>query len=354
MPDQRPVQTGNAPCGAEVRIVPSFDDVGDALHEDGDDDAEARGKQHQRQHRHGAATQPADRLVHPRPLEGHKGPQRPPRQDAQRDLQHQRQRQRLPDDDAQLGVAKLLHRQFERADHGHPIMNATSGLRSDDAGGLQLGDLLGREAAFAQDLVGVLATPGRGALHAFLGAREARCSGGLCEAGHIDIGVACLGVGVVWRFLHREDRCEADVGAFHDLAPFVACPGLEDGAQPLLELAPGLAVHLRRQRQLVLQARLLEQQRVELRLDRADADMLAVLRLIGAIEVRAAVECCSPAGRSKGRRRPCRRFRPAAGPRRRPWPRRPPAPCRSAGPRAGRTPCRRPAACRRRRNRPRG
>src|ERR1700726_4046795 len=52
-------------------------------------------------------------------------------------------------------------------------------LGADDSCGLQLADLFRREAALAQHLVGVLAALGGGALHAFLGAREARCGGGL-------------------------------------------------------------------------------------------------------------------------------------------------------------------------------
>src|ERR1044072_2055100 len=111
---------------------------------------------------------------------------------------------------------------------------------------LQLADLLGREAALAQHLVGVLAALGGWALDALLGAREARCRSGLREARDVDIGAARLGMRMLGSLLHGEHRREADVGAFHDGAPLIARLGAEDAGQPALELRPRLAVHLRR------------------------------------------------------------------------------------------------------------
>src|ERR1700722_17006630 len=166
---------------------------------------------------------------------------------------------------------------------------AAPSLRADDPCRSKVADPLGREALLAQDLVGVLAALGGGSLDAFLGAREARRGGGLREARDIDIGAACLGVRMLRGFLHGEHGGEADVGALHDGAPFIARLGAEDVLHPALELRPGLAVHLRRQA-LALEAGLLEQQGVELRLDRAHRDELAVLCLVGAVEVRAAVQ----------------------------------------------------------------
>src|SRR6185436_3863037 len=75
-------------------------------------------------------------------------------------------------------------------------------LRADHAGGAQLAHFLGGEATLQQDLVGVLAAPGRRAFHALLGAREARRRRGLREALHVDIGVARLGVRMLRGLLH--------------------------------------------------------------------------------------------------------------------------------------------------------
>src|SRR3954451_932500 len=169
------------------------------------------------------------------------------------------------------------------------IMSGRGSLCADHAGGLQLAHFLRGEAALQQHLVGVLAALGGRALDAFLGAREARRGGGLREALDVDIGVARLGMRMLRGLLHGEHRREADVGALHDRAPFVARLGLEDAVEPALELGPRIAVVLRRQ-VLALEPGLLQQQVVELRLDRADRDVLAVLGLVGAVEMRAAVE----------------------------------------------------------------
>src|SRR5260370_25485412 len=101
-------------------------------------------------------------------------------------------------------------------------------LRADDARGFQLADLLGREPSLAQHLVGVLAAPGGRTLHALLGAREARRGGRLRETRDIDIGLARLGVRTLRGLRPGEHRRKADVGPFHDRAPFVARLGAED------------------------------------------------------------------------------------------------------------------------------
>src|ERR1700682_5282909 len=49
-------------------------------------------------------------------------------------------------------------------------------------------------------------------------------------------------VRMVRRFAHGQDRREADVGALHDLAPFVAGLGLEDILQLLLQRRPCLPI----------------------------------------------------------------------------------------------------------------
>ena len=95
--------------------------------------------------------------------------------------------------------------------------------------------------------------------------------------------------GCFGRFRHGQHRREADVGALHDLAPLVARLALEHLRQLFLQRRPGLAVHLRVEVG-VGQAGVLAQQRVELRLDRADRDEVAAGAFIDAVEVRAAVE----------------------------------------------------------------
>src|SRR5262249_10352134 len=108
-------------------------------------------------------------------------------------------------------------------------------LSADDSGSFEFADLLGREAALAQHLVGMLAALGGAALDAFLGAREARRGGRLREARDVDIGAARLGVRMLRGLGHGEHGREADVAALHDGAPFVARLGAEDAFQPALE-----------------------------------------------------------------------------------------------------------------------
>ncbi len=88
-----------------------------------------------------------------------------------------------------------------------------------------------------------------------------------------------------------EHRGEAHVGVLHELAPLVAGLGLEDLGQPLLHRRPlrrgraGGAARPRSPRPGQAQ-----QLGVELRLDRADRDVLAVGGLVDVVEVGAGVE----------------------------------------------------------------
>ena len=94
---------------------------------------------------------------------------------------------------------------------------------------------------------------------------------------------------MLWRFQHRQHRREADVAAFHDVAPVVAGLGFEHRGQFLLEARPLGGVHLRAE--LVgVHAGLFHQFGVELRFDGADADVFVVLGLVGVVEVCAAIE----------------------------------------------------------------
>ena len=90
------------------------------------------------------------------------------------------------------------------------------------------------------------------------------------------------------RFEDRQHGGETDVAPLHDLAPLVAGLGLEHLVQFVLEVHPLILVHLRAEA-VRIDAGLLHQFGVELRLDGADADVLAVLGLVGVVEVRAAV-----------------------------------------------------------------
>src|SRR5262249_8921027 len=102
-------------------------------------------------------------------------------------------------------------------------------------------------------------------------AREARGGGGLGHAVTLDENLARRHVRMFRRLRHGEDRREADVGAFHDLAPVRARFALEHLGQLLLQRGPGLAVHLRVEVG-VGEISMLAQQRIELRLDRTDRD----------------------------------------------------------------------------------
>src|SRR6266404_5090079 len=91
------------------------------------------------------------------------------------------------------------------------------------------------------------------------------------------------------RFAHGQDWRKAHVGALHDLAPFLARPGLEHVRELLLKLGPRLAIHLL----IEIVARKsgqLPQQRVELRFDRADRNEVAARAFVDAVKMCAAVE----------------------------------------------------------------
>ena len=120
-------------------------------------------------------------------------------------------------------------------------------------------------------------------------ARKARRWCGLGDAVAGDERFARGHVRMLGGFLHGQDRREADVGAFHDLAPFVAALGLEHLDQFFFQRRPGVAIEMRVEAGF-RQARALAQQRVELRFDRADRDELAAGAFIDAVKMRAAVE----------------------------------------------------------------
>src|SRR5438046_2198112 len=109
----------------------------------------------------------------------------------------------------------------------------------------------------------------------------------LRNAVDLDKAVAVTVVRVVDGFRHAQDRREADVGLLHDLGPFGAGLALEDALEALLHLRPMRAVGLRRQ-VFAFEAGVLQQERIELRLDRADRDIFAVLCLVHLVVMRGA------------------------------------------------------------------
>src|ERR1700693_3511088 len=100
-------------------------------------------------------------------------------------------------------------------------------------------------------------------------ARKPRRWRGLGDAVAGDEGLSRRHVRMLGRLLHGQNRRETDVGAFHDLAPLIPRLGLEDVDQSLLERGPRFAIHLGVEVG-VRKAGQIAQQRVELRLDRAD------------------------------------------------------------------------------------
>ena len=92
------------------------------------------------------------------------------------------------------------------------------------------------------------------------------------------------------RLADAKHRGEADVAALHDSAPLVARLRAEHLRQLRLELRPAVPVLEVALPLGAVEAGLFEQQGVELRLDRADGDVLAVGALVGVVEVGAAVE----------------------------------------------------------------
>src|SRR5690242_19867089 len=91
------------------------------------------------------------------------------------------------------------------------------------------------------------------------------------------------------RLRHGQNRRKADVGAFHDLAPFLSAPGLEDLNQLLLQLWPRLAIQLGIEA-VIGQPSMLTQQGIELRFDRSNRNEITAGTFINAVEMRAAVE----------------------------------------------------------------
>src|SRR5664279_3928354 len=120
-------------------------------------------------------------------------------------------------------------------------------------------------------------------------ARKAWRRGGLRDAVAGDKNLARRVMRMIRRLAHGQDRRKADVGTLHDGAPLVARLGLEHVHQFLLERRPCFGVHLLIEAGL-RKTGMLPQQRVELRLDRADRNELATRAFIDAVEMRAAVE----------------------------------------------------------------
>src|ERR1700687_2360404 len=120
-------------------------------------------------------------------------------------------------------------------------------------------------------------------------ARKTRRRGGLGDAVAVNKDLAGRHVRMIGSLAHGQNRREADVAALHDRAPLVAGSGLEDVYQLLFQCGPCLAIHLMIEIG-VREARMLMQQRVELRLDRTNRNEFAAGAFVDAVEVRAAVE----------------------------------------------------------------
>ena len=97
-------------------------------------------------------------------------------------------------------------------------------------------------------------------------------------------------VRVVGGLAHREHRGEAHVGVLHQRAPLVAGLGGEHVGDPGLQRRPATLVHLPGELLVAIEAGDAHQLGVELRLDRADRDVLAVGAAVDVVEVRAGVE----------------------------------------------------------------
>ena len=117
---------------------------------------------------------------------------------------------------------------------------------------------------------------------------EAGRRGGLDHAVHLHERLPRQVVGVGRGLGEREHRGEAHVAPFHDPAPLVAGPRLEERREPLRRAWPLFPVELRGKRSGVRPGPF-EKLRVELVLDRTDRDVPAVLRLVDRVEVAAAV-----------------------------------------------------------------
>ena len=124
---------------------------------------------------------------------------------------------------------------------------------------------------------------GRGA------AAESRRGGGLDDAADLDEGTAGLIVRVFGRFVHVQNGCHAGVATRKEFAPFVPRAGGEVGGDAGLELGPAGAVPLVGEVG-VGDAGRVQEEGVELGLDGADGNVLAVGAAVGVVEVGAAIE----------------------------------------------------------------
>ncbi|MNP65043.1 hypothetical protein D3C76_1606010 [compost metagenome] len=90
--------------------------------------------------------------------------------------------------------------------------------------------------------------------------------------------------------VRRQHRREANVRAFHQFAPLGAGTAGEQLGEMLMLLGPTAAIPLAGEARITLQAELLQQQRVELRLDRTQADKPAIGTTVGGIKRRTVVD----------------------------------------------------------------
>ncbi|MNF86188.1 hypothetical protein D3C84_686160 [compost metagenome] len=113
---------------------------------------------------------------------------------------------------------------------------------------------------------------------------EAWCHAGLQQVVTRKVGVAGNQVRVFGRLKRRENRREAHIRALHQRAPLSASTAGEQlGEMPVL-LGPEAAVPLVGETRFTLQTQLVQQQRVELRLDRPQGDECPIGAAIGGIE----------------------------------------------------------------------
>src|ERR1700722_19837754 len=106
-----------------------------------------------------------------------------------------------------------------------------------------------------------------------------------CAVGAILIDAASLHVRMSCRFGEAQHWCKASVAALEQRAPMRARLAQEQGAQPCLQRRPGGAMVLRL-RVDVRKAELIEQHRVELRLERANGNVLSICAGVDVVEKR--------------------------------------------------------------------
>src|ERR1700694_331008 len=134
-------------------------------------------------------------------------------------------------------------------------------------------DVVGGEAPWSEGFGGGLAGVLRWGGPVGGCSREAWSGRGLRHASHVEERVAGNVVRVTRRLDRVEHRCEARVGVFEERAPFVARLGEEQRGQPFLLHRPATCVPGLRELGIVGQPELLQETRIELRLDRADSDV---------------------------------------------------------------------------------